>query len=137
MPAWRRAVVSSCSSRRSLGPSSGEKANRRRLAREVRAESRFLAARDGMNARLIDPLTRTLVPVRETPHALLAECCPQALALGWAEGARPNAVARGRYGARRQCALAAGPGGLEHLVARVAERFLPSGRLAVTAGSNT
>jgi gamma-glutamyl:cysteine ligase YbdK (ATP-grasp superfamily) len=35
-------------------------------APEVLAENRFLAARDGMNAQLIDPIARRLVPVRET-----------------------------------------------------------------------
>jgi gamma-glutamyl:cysteine ligase YbdK (ATP-grasp superfamily) len=32
---------------------------------EVLAENRFLAARDGLDARLIDPVKRRLAPVRE------------------------------------------------------------------------
>ena len=52
---------------------------------EVLAENRFLAARDGMDARLIDPAARSLVPVREMLDALLAECRPHALALGCAD----------------------------------------------------
>ena len=51
---------------------------------EVLAENRFLAARDGMDARLIDPAARCLIPVREMLDSLLAECRPHALALGCA-----------------------------------------------------
>ncbi len=104
---------------------------------EVLAENRFLAARDGMNARLIDPVTRTLVPVRETLHALLEECRPHAHALGCAEALERARWLAAATGADRQRALAAGPGGLEHLVARLAERFLAPDWLAATAGSST
>ena len=51
---------------------------------EVLAENRFLAARDGMDARLIDPAARCLIPVREMLDSLLAECRPHAIALGGA-----------------------------------------------------
>ena len=51
---------------------------------EVLAENRFLAARDGMDARLIDPAARYLIPVREILDSLLADCRPHALALGCA-----------------------------------------------------
>ena len=51
---------------------------------EVLGENRFLAARDGMDARLIDPAARCLVPVREMLDSLLGECRPHALALGCA-----------------------------------------------------
>jgi glutamate---cysteine ligase / carboxylate-amine ligase len=47
-------------------------------------ENRFLAASDGMDARLIDPAARCLVPVRELLDRLLAERRPYALALGCA-----------------------------------------------------
>ena len=67
---------------------------------EVLAENRFLAARDGMDARLIDPAGRHLVPVRETLDSLLAECRPHALALGCARRARRGTAARGR---KRRC----------------------------------
>ena len=45
---------------------------------EVLAENRFLAARDGMDARLIDPAARCLIPVREMFDSLLADCRPPA-----------------------------------------------------------
>ena len=51
---------------------------------EVLAENRFLAARDGMDARLIDPAARCLIPVSEMLGSLLADCCPHARALGCA-----------------------------------------------------
>jgi hypothetical protein len=41
---------------------------------EVLAENRFLAARDGMDARLIDPETRRPIPVRAILESLLADC---------------------------------------------------------------
>ncbi len=46
---------------------------------EVPAENRFLAARDGMEAWLIDPTTRSLAPVREMLDVLLAELPPARL----------------------------------------------------------
>jgi glutamate---cysteine ligase / carboxylate-amine ligase len=99
---------------------------------DVLAENRFLAARDGMDARLIDPISRSLIEVRETLDALLAECRPHALALGCVE-----ALDRGRWlaadtGADRQRAFAAGSENLEQLVASLAGRFLPPDRLTAT-----
>jgi carboxylate-amine ligase len=52
---------------------------------ETLAENRFLAARDGMDAQLIDPAARCLIPVREMLDSLLTECRPHALALGCAD----------------------------------------------------
>ena len=101
---------------------------------EVLAENRFLAARDGMDARLIDPIARRLVPVRETLEALLVECHEHAVALGCdvaLDGVQYLAAATG---ADRQRASAAGPGRLEDLVAMLAERFLARDRLAASAG---
>ena len=48
---------------------------------EVLAENRFLAARDGLEARLIDPVKRELVPVRKLVDALVTTCWPHAVAL--------------------------------------------------------
>ena len=99
---------------------------------EVLAENRFLAARDGMDARLIDPAGRRLVPVRETLDALLADCRPHALALGCAgalDRVPPLAAANG---AARQRAFAARHERLDELVARLADGFLaPDGPAAV------
>ncbi len=73
------------------------------------AENRFLAARDGMDARLIDPASGRLVPVRETLDRLLAECRPHALALGCGDA----------LGGVRWLAAANGWLALEHLVTGV------------------
>ncbi len=51
---------------------------------EILAENRFLAARDGLDARLIDPARPRLVPVRTLLEELLAQCRPHAEALGCA-----------------------------------------------------
>ena len=75
--------------------------------------------------------------MRETLHALFAECRPHDLALGCAGALDRVPWLANATGADRQRALAAGPGGLEHLVARLAERFLAPGWLAATAGSST
>ena len=103
---------------------------------EVLAENRFIAARDGMDARLIDPMARSLVPVRDTLDALLAECRPHALALGCADALDRVPWLAAATGADRQRAFLAGRGSLEPLVARLAERFAPM-RPATTAGPTT
>ena len=51
-------------------------------APEILAENRFLAARDGMDARLLDPVTESLVPVRDQLSRLLAAVGPHAQELG-------------------------------------------------------
>src|SRR5206468_139072 len=51
---------------------------------EVLAENRFLAARDGVSAKLVDPAEGRRVPVREWLAALLAACAPHAAELGCA-----------------------------------------------------
>jgi len=49
---------------------------------EVLAENRFLAARDGLQARLIDPGKGALTPIRTLIEELLTRCHPHAAALG-------------------------------------------------------
>lgn len=49
---------------------------------EVLAENRFLAARDGIQARLIDPEARRLVSARTLVRALAERCRPHAATLG-------------------------------------------------------
>ena len=100
---------------------------------EVLAENRFLAARDGMGARLIDPIARSLVPVREALEALLVDCRPHAAALGCAPALDRVRWLAAATGADRQRAFAAGRGGLDELVARLAGRFLAPSGLAATA----
>ncbi len=94
---------------------------------EVLAENRFLAARDGMDARLIDPTARRLVPVRETLADVLASCRAHALALG-CEGALQGLQSLAdANGADHQRASAAADGSLGQLVEALADRFLAPG----------
>lgn len=91
---------------------------------EVLAENRFLAARDGMDARLIDPAARCLIPVRELLDSLVAECRPHALALGCAGALDRVQRLAAVTGADRQRAFVARDSRLDDLVASLAERFL-------------
>ena len=89
---------------------------------EVLAENRFLAARDGLDALLIDPVERRLVPVRELVEDLLRRCRPHAAALGCSvELDRIHALAAAN-GADRQRAWAREVG-LVDLVSMLTERF--------------
>ena len=56
-----------------------------RATPEILSENCFLAARDGVDARLVDPVAETLVPLRTTLRSLIAECRPHAGALGCAD----------------------------------------------------
>jgi hypothetical protein len=87
-------------------------------------ENRFLAASDGMDARLIDPAARCLVPVRELLDRLLAECRPHALALGCAGALDRVQRLAAANGADRQRAFVARGRRLDELVASLADRSL-------------
>ena len=50
--------------------------------REVVAENRFVASRDGVDAKLIDPRTESLVPLSEWVQEALESCEPHARELG-------------------------------------------------------
>jgi glutamate---cysteine ligase / carboxylate-amine ligase len=92
---------------------------------EVLAENRFLAARDGLAAELIDPATRRLVPARAALDSLLRRCRDHADPVGLVELDRVARLAAS-CGADRQRAWARsiGPAGL---VARLTQRFAPPG----------
>ena len=91
---------------------------------EVLAENRFLAARDGMAARLIEPASGRLIPIRATLDSMLDRCRPHALALGCASELEQVRRLATSNGADRQRARAATAGGLDHLLADLAELFL-------------
>ena len=94
-------------------------------APEVVAENRFVAARDGMEAVLIDPPARTLVSDRLAE--LLAMCAPFARALDCAGELSDVPALAHTPGAERQRAMAARAGSLERLVAALADEFVPQG----------
>ena len=92
------------------------------IAPEVLAENRFLAARDGVQARLIDPRAGRLVPVRALIAELVDRCRPHAAALGCTGQLDQLERLVAANGADRQRAAAA-QGGLPALVSALAERF--------------
>jgi glutamate---cysteine ligase / carboxylate-amine ligase len=91
---------------------------------EVLVENRFLAARDGMDARLIDPARERRVPARAELEELLELCGPHAEALGCAAELRGVRSLAARTGADRQLELARNEARLPGLVAALADAFL-------------
>jgi carboxylate-amine ligase len=94
------------------------------MSPEVLAENRFLAARDGMNARLIDAGARCLTPASEMLEALVAECRPHARALGCGAILEQVLLLSLNGGAGRQRAFAARTATLDQLVENLAARFV-------------
>jgi carboxylate-amine ligase len=90
-------------------------------ADEVVAENRFIAARDGMRACLIDPPER--VWARERLDALVRACEPVALTLGCAGELACVPALADSPGAERQREI-----GLEGLVEALSEEFLEASR---------
>jgi glutamate---cysteine ligase / carboxylate-amine ligase len=92
-------------------------------APEVLAENRFIAARDGMAAKLIEPTLDGLRPVRDRLAELLDACVPHARSLGCSD--ELDAVARlaAAPGAVRQRELAERAGSLEGLIESLVGEF--------------
>jgi carboxylate-amine ligase len=96
----------------------------RPMPQEVLAENRFLAARDGMDAELIEPELGRRVPARELLADLVTICSPHARELGCeAELARVRELGE-QTGAQRQIDQARTLGSLPRLVAKIASEFL-------------
>jgi len=93
-------------------------------AQEALDENRFIAARDGMDARLIDPIRSERVAVREQLERLLDACAPHARDLGCEAELAPIAAMAECTGARRQLAQARNGGRLQGLVETLSDRFL-------------
>jgi carboxylate-amine ligase len=90
---------------------------------EVLGENRFLAARDGMDAWLIDAAWGRLAPAREMVGALVTECRPHAAELGCAAALEHVYDLMAANGAARQRDFTAGTAGLENLVEHLALGF--------------
>jgi carboxylate-amine ligase len=105
----------------------GFASSRRLHAQEVLEENRFLAARDGARAELIDPDRGTRVPVSEIAHELVEACRPHAADLGCAEELGLVCSIVDEPGAERQRALAGPDDDQRHLVGALAEAFCPVG----------
>jgi glutamate---cysteine ligase / carboxylate-amine ligase len=94
------------------------------LSDEVLAENRFLAARDGLNARLVDPATRRPAPVRRLLRTLVDECRPHAEALGCAAELEHVKRLIAVNGAIRQRAWVSGGEDLREVLSRLAGQFI-------------
>ncbi|MBA2764501.1 MAG: YbdK family carboxylate-amine ligase, partial [Thermoleophilaceae bacterium] len=92
-------------------------------APEVLAENRFLAARDGVRAELIDPARGGRVPVATLVDELIEACEPHAVELGCSReltGVRRLVTSSG---ADRQLEAARGTGRLPGLIESLADSF--------------
>jgi carboxylate-amine ligase len=90
---------------------------------ELLEENRFIAARDGMDARLLDPVAERRIPARVQLADLLTACAPHARTLGCEhELLRVRSLAE-RPGARRQLELSRASGLLPGVVAALADLF--------------
>jgi carboxylate-amine ligase len=90
---------------------------------EVLAENRFLAARDGVDARLIDPTTESLRPLNDQLIELLEFVDHHAAALGCRDQLERVAALAAAPGAARQRAHPADEAGLARMVAALAGVF--------------
>src|SRR3954451_21450674 len=103
-------------------------------APEVLDENRFLAARDGIRAQLLDPQRDRCVPAAGRLATLVDACWPHARALGCERELRLLAHLAGAPGAVRQRAIASEPNGIRGLVRALGSEFSPPRpRLAAAA----
>lgn len=93
-------------------------------AEEVLAENRFIAARDGMSARLIDTTRETLRPVGNILEDLLRAAAPHAEELGCGDALEDVRRLAADPGATRQRRAEPPSGDLTPTVAALADQFL-------------
>jgi glutamate---cysteine ligase / carboxylate-amine ligase len=91
---------------------------------EVLAENRFLAARDGVHARLIDPTAESLRPITEILVELLDSARPHAAVLGCLDELEWTTALVRAPGAARQRDHPSGEDQLMRLVASLAGAFI-------------
>jgi carboxylate-amine ligase len=98
---------------------------------QVISENRFLAARDGINAELIDPDAEVRVPVSDIVDDLLVACRPHAQDLGCeAELEEVRDLARSN-GATKQLELSRRLRTLQGVVASFAEHYAGAGASSI------
>jgi carboxylate-amine ligase len=102
----------------------GEDHLERPMPQEVLSENRFLAARDGMDADLIEPELGRRLPARELLAELVSVCGPHADALGCREELEMVRGLGDRTGAQRQLDRSRRLGSLPRVVAVLADDFL-------------
>ena len=86
-------------------------------------ENRFIAARDGMDARLLDPVREALVPARLQLDQILEACLPHARDLGCQDELATVRALADNTGAGRQLELGRGDERLPELVGALADLF--------------
>jgi carboxylate-amine ligase len=96
-----------------------------RLPQEVLSENRFLAARDGMHAELVEPERGLRVPARELLEEIMVVVRPQAEELGCVHELEGVARLAESTGAENQLRRERTLGSLPRLVAALADDFLP------------
>jgi carboxylate-amine ligase len=89
----------------------------------VLAENRFLAARDGVDARVIDTTAESLRPIKDILVELLDSARPHAAALGCLDELESTTALVAAPGAARQRAYPSGEDRLVRLVASLAGVF--------------
>ena len=94
-------------------------------AQEVLDENRFLAARDGVDASLVDVVSERRVPVRELVEPLLAACAPHARALGCERELASVRTLLDEPGAERQRRLTEETDSLPGMLRVLSEEFAP------------
>jgi glutamate---cysteine ligase / carboxylate-amine ligase len=92
---------------------------------EVIEENRFLAARDGMAALLIDERSAERIPAIERLERTLGACCRHARRLRCERELASVRRLVARNGAMRQLAHACRDGDLRHVAARLADAYAP------------
>ena len=102
----------------------GEEPEQADVPPEVLAENRFLAARDGMKAELIEPQLARRVPATDLLDELITACAPHAERLGCSRELERAAELGRNTGAAQQLARARALGSLPHLVEELAGEFL-------------
>jgi glutamate---cysteine ligase / carboxylate-amine ligase len=98
----------------------------------VIAENRFLAARDGMHAQLIDDRTQQRRTARDALAELLGHCEPLARGLGCAAELAAATTLAGDPGYARQ-RMHAARDGIAALPARLEDEFVAAARAVVAA----
>jgi carboxylate-amine ligase len=93
------------------------------VADELLAENRFIAARDGMEAQLLDPASARQRPARRLLSELLDVAMPHADALGCVSELTSAAALSEEPGYAEQLALAGRPERFPELLAELAGRF--------------
>lgn len=105
----------------------GYASDRLMRTQEALDENRFIAARDGMGGKLIDPDRECRVPASEVLADLLDAVAPHAAALGCEAELEPITAMAERTGALRQLDFARQGDGLRGLVEQLAESFCAQG----------